>query len=66
MSRIVKHTQTGPSEVNTKSGDSVWICRCGLTQDEKGQCDGSHNKTTNEDPNTTYSYESEERNIIKS
>lgn len=52
MPRLVIHTATGPSEVKTKSGDSVWICRCGLTDNEDGTCSSNHKKfkVADEDP----------------
>lgn len=65
MARLVKHTAKGPAEI--KPGDeSAWICRCGLTRDDKGRCDGSHGNVQTEDDAKTYSYESGKREEIKS
>lgn len=57
MPRLVIHTATGPTEVKTKDG-SVWICRCGLTENEDGTCSGNHKKlkVADEDPNEIYEY----------
>ena len=59
MSRIVVHAATGPAEVKTKKGDSVWICRCGLTDNEDGTCSSNHKKfkVADEDPNQLYQYD---------
>lgn len=59
MPRLVTHTATGPTEVKTKSGDSVWICRCGLTDNEDGTCNGNHRKleVAEEDVETLYVYD---------
>lgn len=56
MSRLVKHTATGPAKVTTKSGDSVYICRCGLTTNEDGTCSGKHSHTEGEEEGKTYCY----------
>jgi CDGSH-type Zn-finger protein len=63
MPRIVIKTATGPVEVKTKSGDSVWICACGLTDNEDGTCSGNHRKlkVATEDPNKLYQYEDGKR-----
>ena len=57
MSRLVKHTATTPAKVTTPSGDDVFVCRCGLTKNEKGMCDGSHKKTQDEDKGKVYCYD---------
>lgn len=59
MSRIVVHAATGPAEVKTKSGDSVWICRCGLTDNEDGTCSSNHKKfkVAEEDSDQLYQYD---------
>ncbi|QNN22411.1 CDGSH iron-sulfur domain-containing protein [Planctomycetales bacterium ZRK34] len=40
MTRIVKHTATGPLEVKP-SDQSTWICMCGLSKNYPF-CDGGH------------------------
>ena len=59
MPRLVIHTAVGPTEVKTKQGDSVWICRCGLTNNEDGTCSGNHKKlkVAEEDPKKIYEYD---------
>ena len=59
MPRLVVHTATGPAEVKTKSGDSVWICRCGLTSNEDGTCSSNHKKfkVAEEDLKKIYEYD---------
>lgn len=59
MPRLVIHTATAPAEVKTKSGDSVWICRCGLTDNEDGTCNSNHKKlkVAEEDPKKIYEYD---------
>jgi len=60
MARIVKLEAQGPQEVKTPSGDSVWVCMCGLTK-KNGLCDGSHKRTKDERPGALYVYEDEKR-----
>lgn len=59
MPRLVIHSATGPTEVKTKGGDSVWICRCGLTSNEDGTCSSNHKKfkLSEEDPKKIYEYD---------
>jgi len=46
-------------EVKTKSGDVVWVCRCGLTTNPDGTCNGNHQKwqTHSEKPGEVYAYD---------
>ncbi|GEM_PF-820980 len=56
MPRLVLHTAIGPAKVTI--GDKViGICRCGLTKNQDGLCDGSHHKTEDEDAQSVYHYE---------
>lgn len=66
MPRIVIKTATGPIEVKTKSGDSVWICGCGLTDNEDGTCNGNHRKykVTEEDADKLYQYDEGKRREV--
>ena len=61
MSRLVKHTAVGPAEVKTKNGDSVWVCRCGLTSHEDGTCSSNHKKfkVTEEEKGKLYQYDAD-------
>lgn len=59
MPRIVIKSATGPFEVKTPKGDSVWICGCGLTDNPDGTCNGNHKKfkVAEEDPDKLYQYD---------
>lgn len=57
MARLVLHKQTGHSTVFTKSGESIEICRCGLTKDKDGLCDDSHLVTLDEEEGKVYCYD---------
>jgi CDGSH-type Zn-finger protein len=59
MVRVVKHSASSPAKVTTKSGDSVFICRCGLTTNEDGTCSGKHAHTIGEEESKLYSYNDE-------
>lgn len=56
MARFVKYTEKSPAQVNT-TGEPIFICRCGLTRNKKGLCDGSHQKTQDEEEEKTYCYD---------
>ncbi|MFA4937368.1 MAG: CDGSH iron-sulfur domain-containing protein [Patescibacteria group bacterium] len=55
MARLVKKTAQGPLELKPQD-KSVWICMCGLSRNQPF-CDDSHQKTLDEDPSKTYSYD---------
>lgn len=57
MSRVVIHTAHGPALVKTPSGDTVAICRCGLTTNADGTCCGNHKRTLDEAPDKIYQYD---------
>lgn len=61
MARRVIHAAQGPVEFKTQNGDSVWICRCGLTKSEQGLCDGAHKQTHDEKEGELYEYDGEGR-----
>ncbi|MEK6916369.1 MAG: CDGSH iron-sulfur domain-containing protein [Nanoarchaeota archaeon] len=54
MARIVLHEEQGPIEVKV-GNESKWICQCGLSKN-KLYCDGSHNKTKDEEKGKVYKY----------
>jgi CDGSH-type Zn-finger protein len=59
MSRLVKISEQAPVEVKVGS-EGKWICACGLSKN-KPFCDGSHQKTKDEDPKKTYVYDKDNR-----
>lgn len=59
MARIVLRTAHGPAEFKTPNGDTVHICRCGLSKSEYGLCDGSHKQTLDEKEGEVYEYDGE-------
>lgn len=55
MSRLVRITADAPVELKP-CAHSVWICRCGLSQNQPF-CDGSHVQTRSEEPGQLYLYD---------
>ena len=67
MPREVTHTATEPrkltpEDVDPEKGD-VAVCMCGLSG-EYPLCDGSHRRTEDEDPGTTYKSVDGERRVV--
>ena len=56
MVRLVKHTAHGPARIKPKGGE-ISICRCGLSDDPNGLCDGNHKRTLDEEPGKLYCYD---------
>jgi CDGSH-type Zn-finger protein len=67
MTRIVSHTATGPLAVPKTSapGEALYVCRCGLTANPLGLCDGSHKLTRDEQPNQVYLYERRDGQLVR-
>lgn len=66
MTRLIKHTETGPIEIPPQE-KSVWICACGLTQNTPF-CDGSHKickKGDGEEAGKLYIYNDEATEVVK-
>jgi len=57
MARVVKHEGKEPIEIKT-SGESKWICRCGLSKNQPF-CDGSHKLCDDEEEGKIYEYDKE-------
>ena len=56
MARWVKKTAKGPARIEV-NGKFVSICRCGLSKDENGFCDGSHAQVQDEEEGKCYCYD---------
>ncbi len=67
MPREVTHDATGPrivtpEDIDEEKGD-VAICLCGLSE-EYPFCDGTHRRTSEEDPDTLYKYVDGTRRVV--
>ncbi len=65
MPRIIVKSAQGPVEAKTPGGESVWVCKCGLSANPEGRCDGSHKKTLDEKPGIIYAYDEKGRAEVK-
>lgn len=67
MTRLLPHTATGPLKVLKADhpGDALYVCRCGLTANPSGLCDGSHKVTRDEMPGSVYSYERVDGQLLR-
>ncbi len=59
MARLVKCTEKDPQKIEV-CGETLWICRCGLSKDQPF-CDGSHKRTKDEEDGKIYIYDEEGR-----
>lgn len=62
MAREIRHDARGPAVFDSDDlGDDgkLYVCRCGLSSNG-ALCDGSHNATADEDPDTLYKYDGDE------
>ncbi|ARS89348.1 CDGSH iron-sulfur domain-containing protein [Natrarchaeobaculum aegyptiacum] len=68
MARLVELDATGPRKLDPSDLDdekgNVAVCQCGLS-DSFPFCDGNHRQTRDEDPETTYVYDDDERRILE-
>ncbi len=58
MARVIIHEEKSPIEVKV-GGQSVWICRCGLTTNPP-YCSGMHKRIQKEEDKKLYLYEGED------
>lgn len=68
MTRLIPHTARGPLKVlkaDLAQGDAVYLCRCGLTANPNGFCDGSHKATKDEQPGHVYLYERRDGQLVR-
>ncbi len=68
MTRLIPHTARGPLKVlkaDLAPGDAVYLCRCGLSANPNGLCDGSHKATLDEQPGRVYLYERIEGRLVR-
>ena len=67
MTRIVTHTATGPLAVpkTAAAGDALHVCRCGLSANPLGLCDGSHKAPRDEQPGQVYLYERRDGQLVR-
>jgi CDGSH-type Zn-finger protein len=56
MARLVLKKDKGPAVVMT-NGSPIHVCRCGLSKDKQGLCDGSHLNTIDEEEDKVYCYD---------
>lgn len=58
MARIIHRDAKGPKEI-----DGKWYCMCGLSKNQPF-CDGSHQKTADEEEGKVYKYENGSRTEV--
>jgi YD repeat-containing protein len=62
MARLIKKECKGPVEVVVDKRRSVWICMCGLSNNQP-YCDNSHKRVRDEGENKTYAYDKQGNRI---
>ena len=68
MTRLIPHTARGPLKVlkaDMNAGDAVYLCRCGLSANANGFCDGSHKATLDEQAGRVYLYERVDGKLVR-
>jgi CDGSH-type Zn-finger protein len=63
MARVIIKKEKTPVEIKV-GGESVWICRCGLT-DNPPYCSGKHKQIRDEKDDELYIYENGKRYKVK-
>ena len=62
MARLVKKEFKRPVEVKVDKTRSIWICMCGLSNNQPF-CDNSHQRAEDEEDTKTYAYDKQGNRI---
>jgi CDGSH-type Zn-finger protein len=62
MTRLIRHDAQGPALIQVGE-NTIAVCQCGLSAN-KPFCDGSHTRTRDEKPGSTYAYDAKGGRVI--